>query len=264
MGVLYENRVNELLLWRRSSLSFLPHFHDSVEIIYMLCGTIRAVIDGKEFFLKKNSVCIALPNVIHAYDNEENIDAYSLIIPRTYLDAYIPILDTNTVTFPVIQFEDNENPLLALIEKIIAVNKTAHPFRKQILHGYFSILFGELFARTGLSECKKSSQETERRIITYCLENFRSEISLDLLAKALYISKNHISYIFSSKLKICLPDFLGALRVAEAKRLIERGASMTEAALESGFTSIRSFNRRFLLETGMTPREYAKSLSKAL
>lgn len=209
--------------------------------------------------MKKDSLCIVMPNDIHAYDNEKEIDAYSMIIPRRYLESYAAILDTNMVSSPVLDCSEANTPFLSLIQKIILVNKTPHPFRKQILQGYFSVLFGEIFAKAGLSECKKSALETERRIIAYCSENFREDISLDLLARKLHISKNHISYIFSNKLKICLPDFLGTLRVAEAKRLIENGATMTEAAFASGFTSIRTFNRRFLAETGLSPREYAKS-----
>lgn len=255
MGILYENRVNDLLLWRRESLTFLPHFHDSIEIIYLLNGSVRAIIGGKEYHMHKDSLCIVLPNFIHAYDNERDIDGYSMIIPRRYLGTFSGLLDTNTVVTPVIEFPE----VLPTIQTLFRVNQTPHPFRKQLLQGYFSVLFGEIFARTGLSECKRSAPETERRIIAYCTEHFREDISLNLLSEKLHINKNHISYIFSTKLKICLPDFLGSLRVAEAKRLIEGGATMTDAAFESGFTSIRTFNRRFLSETGMSPREYAKS-----
>ena len=255
MGILYENRINELLLWRRSTLAFLPHFHDSLEIIYIMRGSIRAIIGGKEYPMEAGSLSVALPNDIHGFDNETDIDAYSLIIPRRYLEPYAGILDTNTVSTAVVQLPE----ILPLIEKIFYVNKTPHPFRKQMLKGYFSILFGEIFAKTGLCENKKSTPETERRIISYCSEHFREDISLALLAQKLHISKNHISYIFSNRLKISLPDFLGSLRVAEARRLIEEGTSMTNAAFEAGFTSIRTFNRRFLTETGMSPREYAKS-----
>ena len=238
MGILYENRINELLLWRRSTLAFLPHFHDSLEIIYIMRGSIRAIIGGKEYPMEAGSLSVALPNDIHGFDNETDIDAYSLIIPRRYLEPYAGILDTNTVSTAVVQLPE----ILPLIEKIFYVNKTPHPFRKQMLKGYFSILFGEIFAKTGLCENKKSTPETERRIISYCSEHFREDISLALLAQ-----------------KLSLPDFLGSLRVAEARRLIEEGTSMTNAAFEAGFTSIRTFNRRFYAETGMSPREYAKS-----
>lgn len=255
MAIFYEDRVNDLKLWKRDTIEFLPHFHDSFEIIFMFGGKARAIIDGKEYQLCGGDLCISLPNVIHAYDNEENVDAYLFIVPRRYAKSFSLLLDKNIVERPVIKLN---NSILQSAENIIKTAKQRSPYREQLLGGYFSILFAEIFTGTKLTECHKSPAETERRIIAFCLENFRHDISLELLADELNISKNHISYIFSSKLKICLPDFIGSLRVAEAKRLIESGTSMTDAALESGFASIRTFNRRFLTETGMTPREYAK------
>lgn len=259
MAIFYEDRVNDLKLWKRDTVEYLPHFHDSFEIVFMYGGKARAIIGGKEYQLCGGDLCISLPNVIHAYDNDENVDAYLFIVPRRYAKAFNTHLDKNTVDIPVIKWDDT---ILRLAETIIQTNKQKHPYREQLLGGYFSILFAEIFAKTGLTECHKAPAETERSIVSYCLENFRHDISLELLANELNISKNHISYIFSSKLKICLPDFIGSLRVSEAKRLIENGASMTDAALESGFASIRTFNRRFLAETGMTPSEYAKDHSK--
>ena len=257
MGIFYEDRVNDLMLWKRDTVEFLPHFHDSFEIVFMFGGNARAIIGGKEYQLSGGSLCISAPNVIHAYNNEENVDAYLFIVPRRYAKPFGSLLDKNTVDIPVVKYNDE---ILKLIETIVKTNRQSHPYREQILNGYFTILFAEIFAMTGLTECHKTLAETERRIISYCLENFRHDISLDILANELNISKNHISYIFSSKLKLCLPDFIGSLRVAEAKRLIESGSSMTDAAFESGFASIRTFNRHFLSETGMSPREYAKRI----
>lgn len=259
MAIFYEDRVNDLILWKRDTVEFLPHFHDSFEIVFMHGGKARAIIDGKEYQLHGDELCISLPNVIHAYDNEENVDAFLFIVPRKYAQSFNLLLDKNTIDSPIVKCDDN---ILQLSETIIKTNKQKHPYREQLLCGYFSALFAEIFAKTGLVECHKTPAETERRIVAYCLENFKHDISLELLAEELNISKNHISYIFSSKLKICLPDFVGSLRVAEAKRLIESGVSMTNAALESGFASIRTFNRRFLTETGMTPSEYAKKRSE--
>ncbi len=261
MAIFYEDRVNELHLWGRETLDFLPHFHDSFEIVYILSGKTRAIIDGNEYILEGGDICISMPNVIHSYDGEENIKARLMIVPRLYAEPYLSILKTSTVKTPIIKACEDTEEIFELIKTAFETNKSKHPFKKQKMCGYFSVIFGEIFAKAELIECKKSPQETERRIISYCLENFRRDISLELLSKELNISKNHISSIFSSKLKISMPDFIGSLRTGEAKRLIESGKSMTDAAFEAGFASIRTFNRRFLSEVGKTPSEYALEFS---
>lgn len=263
MSIQYENKVDRLCLWHKSTtgipLSFPPHFHDSLEIAYLLSGKATACIDGQTYDLQAGDMTVAMPNAIHSYFNESGVNAHLLIVPRRYTDAYEAILHENTVATAKISAERSAD-LRRLIEQIYTVNQSDHPFRKQLIAGYFTLFFGEVFRLTGLMPCKKTPPETERRIITYCLENFRRDISLKTMESELNISKTHISYIFSSKLKISLPDFVGSLRVKEAKRLIEGGMNMTDAAFESGFSSIRTFNRRFLYETGMTPREYAAQI----
>ena len=51
---------------------------------------------------------------------------------------------------------------------------------------------------------------------------------------------------------------IGNLRVNYACDLLETNSSVTEVAMASGFSSIRTFNRVFLRVMGMTPREYLK------
>lgn len=256
MSAFYEDRVNDLKLWWRDTLSFLPHFHDSFEIVLVLNGTVNTIIDGTKYSLSKGDIAVAFPNSIHSYDTENDLEAYLFIVPRRYAEAFSKDLESLYAETPV--FKSNDK-IVALLNNIIDANKINHPYKNQMLQGYFSILFAELFNNIKLVKCNKTVPETDRNIITYCVNNFRHDISLDLLSRELHISKNHISYIFSSKLKTSLPDFIGELRIEEAKRLIQSGASMTDAALNSGFSSIRTFNRRFIAKTGLTPREFAKA-----
>ena len=48
------------------------------------------------------------------------------------------------------------------------------------------------------------------------------------------------------------------LRIEHACSLLENGDNITEAAFSSGFSSIRTFNRVFVENMEMTPREYMK------
>ncbi len=256
MQLVYEDRGDRLCLWRKSDLAFLPHFHDSIEIVYMLQGECSAVIDEQMYRLRAGDLALVMPGRIHSYSDDVDAIAYVLIIPRRYCEAYASLLDTQTPANAVIHCDACETVLRPLIETTRRCNYSSHVYRKQMVTGYLSVLFGEIFSRYTMVASKRSSAEAEHRIVSYCLEHFTSDISLNTLSEQLNISRSHISYIFSAKLKMSLPAFLGSLRVTEAKRLIESGKSITDAALASGFSSIRTFNRHFLEETKMTPRAY--------
>lgn len=261
MEIAYEDRVDALHLWTRRSLEFIPHFHDSFEIVCLLGGSTDMMIGGEHFTLSAGDLAVATPNTIHGYFRESDVDAYLLIVPRRYAEAYSVLLESYTVMTPVVRAERQNRRLTSLIEEIIRTRRSASPYRREMIYGYFTVLFGEIFSYTGMQECHKLPAEIERRLIAYCLDNYAQEISLDTLSSALHISRSYISYIFSNKLHVSLPDFLGSLRIAEAKRQIERGASVTEAAFAAGFSSIRTFNRRFYKVSGMTPRDYKKSVT---
>ncbi len=263
MDISYENRVDKLHIWTRHTLQWIPHFHDSIEIVCLLTGNADVMIGGEHYTLTAGDFAIAMPNVLHGYYREEDIDAFLLIVPRRYCDAYATILENHTVATPVIRAEQHGGRLTERIRELIRTYKSTSPFRREILIGCFTVLFGEVFSYTGMTESRKAPEETERRLIAYCLENYMQEISLDSLADSLHVSRSYISYIFSNKLHVSLPDFIGSLRIAEAKRQIENGAGITEAALNAGFSSIRTFNRRFAKESGMTPREFKKQIADA-
>ena len=56
-------------------------------------------------------------------------------------------------------------------------------------------------------------------------------------------------------------DYVLTQRVIYAMTLLRRGRSITEAAFEAGFNSLRSFNRTFMQKTGQTPSAFLKTKS---
>lgn len=263
LEISYENRVDALHIWTRHTLQWIPHFHDSIEMVCMLSGSADIMIGGENYTLSAGDFAIAMPNVLHGYYREQDVYAYLLIVPRHYCDAYASLFETHTVKTPVIRGAKQGGKFVERIRELLSFHKSASPFRREMLEGCFTVLFGEIFTCTGVVESRRAPEETERRLIAYCLAHYREDISLDLLADTLHVSRSYISYIFSNKLHVSLPDFIGSLRIAEAKRQIERGVGITEAAFGAGFSSVRTFNRRFAKECGMTPREFRQRIADA-
>lgn len=55
-----------------------------------------------------------------------------------------------------------------------------------------------------------------------------------------------------------LNEYINGIRIKNANRLMVEGQSITEAALDSGFQSVRTFNYAYKEQMGMTPTEYIK------
>ncbi len=253
----YENRFEKLHIWNRDHLSFQPHFHDSIEIAIIKEGHVSASADYCEVDLKSGDIFIVFPNQIHSYEDKGNIDAKLVIVPRKYCKPLNEIITTSVPSSPVIRASDLTWRILNLVheidlEKHVYSNRYAHEVTEGCMEAILALLFSQL-----TFVCRNRDDELiERKIISYCVEHYTDELTVDSISKELHISKYIISNFFSTKIKINFRDFINNLRLDDSIKRILSGESISAAALDSGFSSIRTFNRVFLSKMGITPSAY--------
>ena len=95
-------------------------------------------------------------------------------------------------------------------------------------------------------------------------EEYLSDISLESCAGKLGVHPVTLSKKFTRCAGTSFTRYVSYLRVCHAVWLLGGGMAKTvsEAALESGFGSIRSFNRVFFDFVGKTPGDYVKEIQK--
>jgi AraC-like DNA-binding protein len=112
---------------------------------------------------------------------------------------------------------------------------------------------------------KVSANEKKiRRVIDYINAHFTENITLDLLAKDVGVSKYHLSREFKRTTGKTLFEYVIALRCKMAMQLISKGSSITESAISSGFDNLSYFSRKFNKVFGFLPSKYAKEVKAEL
>jgi AraC family transcriptional regulator len=90
-------------------------------------------------------------------------------------------------------------------------------------------------------------------------------LSLEDMADAAYLSPFHFNRIFRSMTNIPPGEYLSALRLEQAKRLLlTTNRSVTDVCFEVGYTSLGTFTTRFNQAVGLSPsqlRSFAQRLS---
>jgi AraC-like DNA-binding protein len=86
----------------------------------------------------------------------------------------------------------------------------------------------------------------------------RRGATLPELAAASGLSRAFLARTFAQTFGVPPHRYLVALRLAEAKRSLARGASVTEACLDAGFESLGSFSASFHRRVGVSPREWQR------
>ena len=100
------------------------------------------------------------------------------------------------------------------------------------------------------------SHQRVKEVVTFLRQNLSSDLSLDAISANIGISKFHLSREFKSATGMTVIEFLNLSRCAEAKRLMENGASVSEAAGTCGFANMSYFCRMFKRHFGSPPSAY--------
>ena len=95
----------------------------------------------------------------------------------------------------------------------------------------------------------------------YVLQHLKEPITLADVAKVARMERTAFSSFFHRATGMCFRDWLSAVRITRAMRLMEwRNLSVKAVGIEVGYPKVRSFERAFLRVTGQRPIEYKMSV----
>lgn len=105
---------------------------------------------------------------------------------------------------------------------------------------------------------KKQYRDVLRRAVQYIDQNYTDKtISLNDVAKAVDISANYFSAVFSQEMGMTFVEYLTQKRMEKAKQLLRQsGKRSGDIALEVGYRDPRYFSFIFKKTQGCTPRAY--------
>lgn len=96
-----------------------------------------------------------------------------------------------------------------------------------------------------------------KKATEYIRNNYRQKITLDDVAKAVYLSPCHLSKIFKQELGCTIMEFLTKVRIEEAKKLLRNPKyNVIQVADDLGFKDPGYFTKVFKRSEGITPSQY--------
>ena len=243
------------------TIDFPPAMHDYLEFIYVVNGSGTAVCDGKVYRLESDDMFLVFPNQLHSYEGfGETKDSrfYTVLVNPVHLRINGEIFKNQIPQ--VAKIKNTDPQVLKFLE--LAVHQ--YLFGKVIvLQDIVSALINLIFDYFKFED-RIAPLEKVHKILIYCNENYKNDISVKKMSKDLYISECVISKIFSSTLHTNFNTHINSLRLEDAKQLMQnRELSMAEIAMKSGFNTIRAFNHAFRKKFGMPPRDYIKAFKNA-
>jgi len=263
MQPLYETRQSNFHFRddTRAPLQCNAHLHYHLELLCLLGGTTRAYVDSCEYELHAGDIFLVFPNQIHRFESTEKESYLLFIINPDMMPELGQLFTTALPISSCVRGAANDPVLLSSLQAMAQTHSMAdHPYRDVILKGQMLSFFGEFLHRMELTKPREGDSQSLKAVVRYCSQNFTKELSLEILERELHISKYYISHLFSHKLNMRFNDYINSLRISDACRYLRHDTrSITEISELVGFSTLRTFNRAFVKQTGMTPSQYRKS-----
>ncbi len=119
-------------------------------------------------------------------------------------------------------------------------------------------LYSSLLIDDGSAAMRNASVEDKiKRVVEFIEQNYREQITRDDVAEATGMSGDHLSRIFKGYTGRNITDYINELRIKYAAgQLSETDIKIIEIAFDSGFNSVRTFNRAFVSYMKTNPRQY--------
>lgn len=252
----YEERASRLTLSRTHSIRAFPMtFHTHVELIYVHSGQFTLTVDGHSTVLHPGDLSVCFPHILHQTEHS-NADLTLLLFEPSLC---IGLLNTLSCVKPVRPFlrKDEVPPLIPeLLASLLQRVRGNHNPDDALTSAFLTVLMGELIEHMELTSLPLSELALTQQILTYCMRNYRQDLSPDSVAQALSISRAQLKRTFL-RLNLNFRDYLNDLRISAACLLLaQTSLPITDIIYESGFNNQGTFNRLFLKSCGLTPSEY--------
>lgn len=250
------------------------HWHEDIEIIYLVEGTLKACINRDTYNLKQGDILIIGGGEIHCFFKEKNFSNRAVIQFRTSIyDNFL----SGTKDAKIIKPMWNQsihltmgNEIHALMERHI--NEIINEYSKAE-EGYKLIIKARLYDLAGILlryipkqaySSEDLSREKERlkkmdSVFQYVDSNYQEHIDLDDISKYIGFSKYYFTKFFKENTGVTFLDYLNNYRIKKSEwRIIEEDETIAEIAYNCGFNSIKTFNRLFKNIVGCTPMKYRR------
>ena len=240
--------VDEFLLDYIEDVDCSIHLNAECEIVYCKSGSFDAWINGQYFHIGSGKGLFIMPFEYHSFETKISSYVLRFVFSNDVTPSFYDIIRNKKCTGRIF---DIDSLTASFVEKVIAEEKD-ELLKENVLYP---------FCRLVLNECKFCNTEKEftlfSKALKYMAEHYNEGITLESTAKSMGIHFVHLSRVFKNNSEYSFTQYLNLMKFSRAEYLLKNsGKTIAEVAYDSGFGSIRNFNRLFLRIAGVTPTAY--------
>ena len=248
-------KTNDRVLFQSEhhvNVECIPHLHVTMEIVIVTKGMLHMNVSGREYDIGEGFGMFVPPFEIHSFHSEHPNKCHVLEFSRDIVRYFYELTKDQVPSTNLFRVSKEGMDLCARL--FFKNHEEADPVRACAA---LSPLCYDVFCQCAFKKRDQILDDVVERVLEFINEHFYEEISLAAIAKEVGVHPVTLSKMFLSQTGIGIWRYLQYVRCNHASKLIKMtNKSFTEIAYESGFGSIRSFNRNFLSQYGESPTEH--------
>lgn len=256
------------------------HWHTELEFNYVLEGSIRLWTGQDSYILQKGEACFTNSNVLTmkecAVPNEKTIEISHIFHPVLISGYYRSIYEmkymmpvTKDQTIGVMIFKGDtpaSRKLLNCLEQLTEIQDD--PFSELLTRNLISEIWIYLMQEINDRKSKQLKVSTEgqdrlRFMMSYIQQHYMDKISLEAIADSAGVGTREALRCFQKNLGKTPFEYLNEYRLNQARHLLlSTDMTITQIALDTGFSDCSYFGKVFREYYRMTPGAYRKQENK--
>ena len=231
------------------------HHHNNCEIYINISGDVSFRVEDKVYGIQPGDAIITRP-----YEKHHCI--YHSICQHDHYCINFSCAEDGGILGLFFDRAIGESNLIRLAPhniKILMEHCNTLVYDDDVLHkhiAFYSII--DLLTKEGFSGAYKNMPADVRDAVDYINENLTSKITIKKLAQLSHVTENTLTRHFNSSIGMPPYAYITNLRFSRALSSLEGGATVTEAAVSSGFADYSHFIAEFKKRYGKTPYQMKK------
>lgn len=249
------------------SRSFDHHCHGMYELLYVVSGTGRFVVEGAEYPMLPNTLLLVHPYDFHHVcpDNGSVYERYVVNFSESFVESLVkllPMLQRGDGKGLYFVSEELTSDLKRSFSDLIACAELFHAPQDLRRVAMQQALLSRILLLLSVSRpnCPELNAPMTERVMSYVNRHLSEDLNLEEIARRFFVSKYHLCRSFREHAGISLFTYINTKRIIRARQLLAGGISATEAAAQVGFKSYSSFYRAFFKQMGYSPSEVTRDM----
>lgn len=258
-----------------------PHWHEYMEMIYVVKGLAQVGISGEQFELTQNDILFIRSKAIHYTDDLAPGETLCFVVcfyPEMIKSTYCSSMEVQYVNqflgcfnngneYRISRGDGREDELEEILKRMYEVYRAGLTGYELDVKGYFYQMVSAML-RNGYISIKQNPAEKDysepfNKVLKYIDSHYMEELDLTLLANKMDFSYHYFSKLFKRIVGKSYKQYLDYIRVTAAERFIlDEDMNISEAANSVGIKDITCFYRIYKRVRGYSPSDFKRSVKK--